>query len=119
METFPLQVALAVLMPIVLQWLKAQRWFAFMNFHGGKLNATTAAIAALLGGLGIGFQFNYDTHQLIVSGLSWAAVWAAAQHWLIQWAMQHAAYKTIIAPPQAGVVQAQQRDTVTAEQPKP
>lgn len=103
------QITLALIVPYLLQWLKGQKWFPLLSYYSGKLNAGTAFVIASLGGLGIGFHFDYDTHQLIVSGLAWASIWAGLQHVVAQFMMQHAAYKTLIAPPQPGAVQAQER----------
>ena len=92
------QITLALIVPYILQWLKSQSWFPFLTLPGGKLNTMVAAIVAIAGGLGIAFSFNDQTGILTVSGLTWASLWPALQHAVMQFMMQHAAYRTLIAP---------------------
>lgn len=109
MNEFSSQLTLALVVPYVLQWLKGQSWFPLVSYYSGKLNASVAFLIAALGGLGIGIHYNGTLHELTVTGLTMAGIWTGLQHVVQQWLMQHAAYRTLIAPPQPGAVQSSQR----------
>jgi hypothetical protein len=102
-------VAIAILIPLALQWLKAQPWFPFMNYKGGSLNRVVSWTIAALTGIGIGFDYNSALGSLTITGLTVAGILGGIHHAVIQLAMNHAAYKTIVAPPPSGEVQDAER----------
>jgi hypothetical protein len=103
------QLTLALIVPYILQWLKAQKWFPLITMAGGRINAIVAAVVAAGAGLGIAISFNDQTGILTVSGLTWMSLWPAIQHAVLQFMMQHAAYRTLIAPAKPGAEQVQER----------
>ena len=101
------QITLALIVPYILQWLKSRSWFPILTMAGGKMNAIVAAAVAIAGGVGIAFTFNDQTGILTVSGLTWTSIWPGLQHAVMQFMMQHAAYRTLIAPATPGALQSQ------------
>jgi hypothetical protein len=104
------QLTLALIVPYLLQWLKGQSWFPLVSFTSGKLNAIVAAIIATAAGFGIAFNYNPDVGALTITGLTAAGLWQGLLHAVQQFFMQHAAYKTLIAPSLPGAEQAAWRD---------
>ena len=117
MDTSSLEqhISLAVVTPYLLQWLKGQKWFPFLSYTSGTMNRWITALVAAAAGFGIGVSFNSDAGVLTVTGLTLAGLWAGTQHAIVQWAMQHGAYKTLIAPALPGAVQATERAQPTAK----
>lgn len=107
-------VSLAVVMPYLFQWLKGQRWFPLLSYTSDNMNRWITALLAAFAGFGIGMNFNSVAGVLTISGLTVAGISAGVQHALVQWAMQHGAYKTLIAPPLPGAVQATKRSAPNA-----
>lgn len=107
-------ISLAVALPYILQWLKGQRWFPLLSYTSDNLNRWMTALVAVAMGFGIGINFNQAAGVLTVTGLTLAGLSAGVQHALVQWAMQHGAYKTLIAPPMPGAVQATKRSAPDA-----
>jgi hypothetical protein len=116
----------AVVIPHAIQWLKGQTWFPFANFTSSSLNRVFSWMVATLTGLGLGFTFDHTSGTFTITGLTLSGIIAGLTHVGTQLALNHTAYKLLVAPPQSGVQQAINRDAGTpnavgipAEQPKP
>lgn len=99
MNELQTQIGFSLLVPYVLEWLKGQKWFPFVGFDTGKLNAAVSGLIALATGLGIATNFDTAHGVLTISGLTEVGIINGLKHGLLQFLMQHAAYRTLIAPP--------------------
>jgi hypothetical protein len=93
-----LQGALAIFVPILLQWVKGASWFPWINAQSAKLNALAGAVLASLAVAGIHFSWDTTTHTAALSGLTLSAVlvWLGAV--AKQYLFQHAAYRLMYGP---------------------
>jgi len=110
MEELQSQITLAVLVPYILQWLKGQTWFPLVGFNSGGMNRFVAAVVAIIGGFGLATHFDGAGGVLTISGLTIPNVWQGILHSAQQFLMQHAVYKTAIAPPLPGPTQSAARE---------
>lgn len=102
------QATIAVLVSFGLQWLKKTPLFPWITVETQTLNRWVSMVVAA--GSGFGILATWDHGTLSITGLTAANAWHALSHVIEQWTFQHAAYRTLIAPPLPGAVQAQQRD---------
>lgn len=100
------QALVAMMIPPAIQYLKGQPWFPFANLEGTSVNRWFSWFVAAAFGLGIGFKFNAEMGQLVISGLSWSAIQSALLHGGLQVGAHHYIYKGFIAPPLPGIQQA-------------
>ena len=107
-------VALAVVLPYLFQALKANPHFKWMTYSTQTANRVITAITAGLVGIGVHFVFNSGT--LTVTGLTVANIGHGLYGAMVQWALQHASYKLIVAPPLPGEIQATKRAAPVEEQ---
>jgi hypothetical protein len=105
------QATIAVFVSFAIQWLKKSSWFPFLTVETEKFNRWVSVIVAALSGFGI--YATWASGTLSVTGVTAANVLHALTHGVQQFALQHAAYRTLIAPPLPGAVQAQQREQTT------
>lgn len=110
MDPLESHLTLAVMIPVILQWLKGQNWFPLLNYHNGTLNRIISWSIGALAGLGIGISYNSTAGMLTITGLTMAGLATGIQHAIVQIALNHGMYKAIVAPPLPGIQQAIQRD---------
>jgi hypothetical protein len=110
-STLSSQATVAVVVSFAIQWLKKSPWFPWLTVETQKLNRWVAVVVAAATGFGI--YATWTNGALTITGLTPANLWHAATHVVEQWTFQHAAYRTLIAPPLPGAVQAQQREQTT------
>lgn len=103
---FGSQVTLALAVSFVLQWLKKQTWFPWLSFETEKVNRLVSVFISIVAGFGVYFVFDHATGVLTISGLTLANLMHALSHAGEQFMLQHAAYRTVIAPPLPGITQA-------------
>jgi hypothetical protein len=114
------QIGVAYAASLVMQWLKGQKWFPFLNYDTGRLNAIVAAIIAAASGAGIFFTFDRGAGILTVTGLTTSNLIALAGRAAAQYLLQHFAYRAVIAPPLPGPLQSAERQIEKAdEKPEP
>lgn len=102
------QATIAVAASFALQWLKKSPWFPWLTVETQALNRWVAMVIAAATGFGI--YVTWSSGTLNITGLTVANLWHAATRCVEQWTFQHAAYRTLIAPPLPGAVQAAQKD---------
>jgi|SRR6516225_232916 hypothetical protein len=90
---FESQGALAILIPMILQWLKGAPWFPWVTKETSKLNALAAGVGAVVATAGIHFVWDPGNHSITINGLTIAAVLTAIIAVAKQYLFQHAAYK--------------------------
>jgi hypothetical protein len=108
------QASVAVLVSYALQWIKQSKWFPFITTETQTLNRWISAVVAFASGLGIFFTWNHTAGTLTIAGLTAANLLHAGTGMIQQWLFQHAAYRTLVAPPLPGAVQAQEKDAAAA-----
>lgn len=105
-----IQIAVAYVSSLVMQWLKGKAWFPLLDYDTGKLNAIIASIVAAASGAGIYFSFNRTAGVLTIGGLHGSAIIGAVLHGLLQYLLQHLCYRIAVAPPLAGAIQEKKRN---------
>lgn len=91
---YAVQVVFAALMSFVLQGLKNWKWFPFLNEWSAKWwKVAVSAIVAGASAAGISFQFDPVIGQLVITGLTWAAVGHALLAFAVSFATQHVSYE--------------------------
>lgn len=102
------QISWAVITAYGIQWLKRLSFIPFVNFDTENLNRFLAILCAVGTSSGIGFIFNRTgpgIFSMAVTGISVSSVYHLISGTVQQFALQHAVYKGIIAPPLAGPIQ--------------
>lgn len=98
------QITVAVVSTYALQLLKQSKFFPWLTVETQTLNRIAGSIIALLTSVGILVTFSAGT--LMITGLTPINLAHAAAHFIQQWVMQQVAYKTVVAPPMPGAMQA-------------
>jgi hypothetical protein len=94
---YAVQVVFAALTSFVLQWLKNQKWFPFLNAWSATWwKYTVSAIVAAAVAAGISFQFDPTIGRLIIDGLTWAAIGHALLAFCVSFATQHLSYEGMV-----------------------
>ena len=87
------QIALGIIVPFLLQWLKRQPWFIFLNtWSSRQWKITVSALAACASALGLACTFDPTVGRLVIDGLTWANVGHALLAFALSFATQHVAY---------------------------
>ena len=87
------QVLLAIVLPFVLQWLKRQRWFPFLNSWSTQTwKILVSAFVALCSALGLAYNFDPVVGRLIIDGLTWTNVGHSLLSFVLSFVTQHTAY---------------------------
>lgn len=105
---FASQASLAVVVSFAMQWLKKSPWFPWISVKTENLNRGISMAIAFLSGFGIFFTWDHAASALTISGLTAAHLYHAAARGVEQWIFQQTAYRTVVAPPLPGAVQAEQ-----------
>lgn len=96
MEQYGLQAFVGVLAAFVLQWLKRQSWFPFLNTWSAKWwKITVSAIVAAASALGITYSYDPTIGRLVVDGLTWASIWHGLLAFGVSFLSQHLAYEGV------------------------
>ena len=113
------QITVAVVSTYALQLLKQSRLFPWLTVETQTLNRIAGSVIALLTSVGILVTFSSGT--LMITGLTPINLLHAAAHFIQQWVMQQVAYKTVVAPPMPGAMQAgaSEHPPVLAIEPEP
>ena len=98
------QATIAILVSFGLQWLKKSRFFPWLTIETQAVNRWVSIVIAF--GAGIGIYATWNQGTLTVTGLTPDNIYHALVRGVEQWAFQTTAYRSLIAPPQPGVVQA-------------
>lgn len=104
------QASTAVLLSYALQWLKTSKWFPFITTETQALNRWVSAIVGFVSGFGIFATWDHSAGALTITGLTAANLLHAAVRGVQQFVFQHAAYRTLVAPPLPGAEQSQAAD---------
>lgn len=86
------QVVVSFIIVWLLQALKKASWFPWLTAEKTKLLKIIGVIASGLGAVGIGFHFSADTHELIISGLSFSGVLGGITSWIRSHIFQEGIY---------------------------
>jgi hypothetical protein len=105
----------AVVSAIAIQYLKNSGWASWFTRETGRANLFLSLVMAFATSLGIHYTWDPVKDVLMITGLSQAlshGIW----EWLLQWATQHAAYKSLIVPAETlGEIRALLRDVLAAQ----
>jgi len=85
MSQITMGAALAYILRLLQKWEKTP----WINAHTELVSAYVRAGLALIGTLGISYQWNAATHQLTISGLSAVVILTGLWHWFSTYAMSH------------------------------
>jgi hypothetical protein len=115
------QLTLAVITTYVFQALKKSRWFPWLTVESQKLNRAAGIVVAFGASIGVVATFDHTAGVLTVTGLTLSGLGHGLARFVQQWVFQQAAYKTLIAPPMPGQMQAgaEKHPPVLAVQPDP
>jgi hypothetical protein len=115
------QFTIAILVPIVFQWIKIRKWFPWITVETQKLNRVVGVAVAFAASIGVVVGFDRTAGVLTVTGLTLAGLSHGVWRFVQQWAFQQASYKLIIAPPMPGAMQAgaEKHPPVLAVEPDP
>lgn len=103
------QLSWAVINAYVIQWLKKANFIPGVTFDTANINRVIAILFAAAASSGIGIVYDKSAGNLLITGISIVAIYHFISGTVQQFALQHAIYKGIIAPPLAGPVQEQIR----------
>jgi len=91
------QVVFATIMSFVLQWLKNQSWFPFLNAWSAKWwKIFVSAIIAAASAASISASYDSVIGQLIVTGLTWTAVGHSLLAFAVSFITQHLTYEQAV-----------------------
>ena len=97
------QASIAIIVSFGLQWLKKSKYFPWITTQTEHVNRWVSIGAAFFTGVGIFASWDHGT--LTISGLTAGHIFHALTRGVEQWAFQSTVYRSVIAPPQSGVVQ--------------
>jgi hypothetical protein len=101
----------ALLVSMVIQYLKNASWFPWLSRETEKLNRTVGIVAAFLTTAGVHWGYNAATDTLNIIGLH--SLWLTVQHWVAQQTI----YKQFIVLPEAqGEIRAINRNVLVTLQ---
>jgi hypothetical protein len=100
MEQLSASMTAAAVISFLIGFLKKQSWFPWLTAETAKANRASAFLLSGAAALGVHATFNHAAGQLIISGLSWAAIGTAAYHWVSQFAFTHGWFKATSASDQ-------------------
>ena len=100
------QATIAILVPIVFQWIKTRKWFPWITTETQKLNRIVGIAVAFCASIGVVVGFDRTAGVLTITGLTAAGLMHGGVRFIQQWAFQQASYKLIVAPPMPGALQA-------------
>ena len=85
------QAILALVGPLVLQWLKGQTWFKWLNVSSSSwVKVAWSAVVACLSVVGISVVCDFKTaHNCVINGLDPASLVAFGEHFVLQFLAQH------------------------------
>jgi hypothetical protein len=99
------QLSSAVIAAYVIQKVKSWQKIPGINFDTENLNRWLAIAVACLTGSGIYVTFDPGVGRAVIEGLTVGNAYHFIAHAVQQFALQHATYKGIIAPPLPGPAQ--------------
>jgi hypothetical protein len=99
------QVSTAIIAAFLIQGLKKIAKLPWISYESGRANRVFSIIVAAATGSGISFVWNPQLGQLVLTGITWAVAYHIIGHVIQQFALQHASYKVLIAPPLPGPTQ--------------
>ena len=106
------QLAGAVLLAYLLQWVKASNWFPWISEHTKMLNRAITGALSLVAAVGIHYTFDSASGVLTIGGLHASSVGHGLLEWAKQWAFQQGTADLIFAKTVA-------QDVKAGDVPKP
>jgi hypothetical protein len=100
------QITLAAITTYAFQLLKKSRWFPWLTVETQKLNYIFGVVVAFGASIGVVATFDHTAGVLTVTGLTLAGLGHGLARFVQQWVFQQIGYKTLIAPPMPGQLQA-------------
>lgn len=114
------QATIAALTTYAIQWVKRSPYFPWLTTETQSINRWISGLVAVCSGLGIFLTWDHSAGILTITGLTLTNLLHAGSKVVEQWVIQHAAYKTLVAPPLPGPVRYQQdRDQSPMPMPAP
>ena len=99
-ELISSQLAVAYASASLLQWLKQQPWFPFMQLDSAKINRAFAVAVAFFTAIGIHWVSDFEATggilTITISGLTGANIIHGLLAWVQQYGMQQASYKLLV-----------------------
>lgn len=96
MEQYGLQAFVGLLAAFVLQWLKQQHWFPFLNTWSAKWwKIVVSAVVAAASALGISYSYDPTLGRLIIDGLTWSSIGHGLLAFGVSFLSQHLAYEGV------------------------
>lgn len=91
------QVVVGVAVTYLLQWLKKATWFPLLSEQSAKIwKVLLSAAIAAASALGIAAQWNGPAGELLITGLTGAAILNALIAFGVSFISQHASYELLI-----------------------
>lgn len=100
------QVTLAVITTYAIQLVKKSKWFPWLTVETQKANRIVGVIVAFGASIGVVATFDHTAGVLTITGLTLAGLGHGLARFVQQWVFQQVAYKTVVAPPMPGALQA-------------
>lgn len=98
------QATIAIIVSFGLQWVKKSQYFPWITTKTENVNKWVSIAIAFFTGVGIFATWDHGT--LTITGLTASNALHAITRGIQQWVFQTTAYRTLIAPPPTGLVQA-------------
>jgi hypothetical protein len=83
------QVTTAAALAYFLKLLQKWEQLPWITAHTAQVSGWVRAFLALIGTIGISYQWNSTAHSLLITGLSWGVILPGLWHWFGQFALQH------------------------------
>lgn len=82
----------------LVEWMKSSRLTPWLTIDTKTLNRITSALLAAIAAIGIHWTYNaqLDGGTLVITGLSWTTIMAAAWEWFKQFTMQQLIFDGVI-----------------------
>ena len=99
-ELISSQLAIAYATSSILQWLKHQPWFPFMQANSASINRFFSIIIAFFAAIGIHWVSDWQAADgvmvITISGLTWGSIGHGLIAWIQQYAFQQGSYKMLV-----------------------
>lgn len=87
---------IALVTPVILEWLKTQPWMPLINQATPTLNRITAVLVAVGQVVGVSFAFDADAGTLVIAGLSLGNIARMGVTALMAWITQEIVYRRAV-----------------------
>jgi hypothetical protein len=99
------QLSWAIIASYAIEYTKKLEVIPWVNYETQNLNRLVSMLVAAATSSGLAFIWNRQAGSLLITGISLSAIYHFISQTIQQYALQHAAYKALIAPSLPGPVQ--------------